>query len=120
MAKVTIKASTPSEEVVQRAALSSVIESAGKSIHLKKPGILAQYRVVDIVGAQSAKNEVYMAMVMPILWVTHIDGEEVPPPLNRMELEALIQRLGEDAVNAVVTHVMDHATAQGSDDAVKK
>lgn len=79
---------------------------AGKlSVTLKKPGILSQYRIVEVVG-ESAKNSVYMGMIMPLLWVTEIDGLPQPAPTTKRELEALIQRLGEDGVDAIMSHIM--------------
>jgi hypothetical protein len=104
--KVTIN-QTPSEEVIAKAvAETSVTDSLGRKITLKKPGVLAQYRLIEALG-DTAKNEVYMAMTLPLIFVTAIDGDTVLQPNTKREVEALIQRLGEEGVNAVVTAVQE-------------
>lgn len=121
MTKVTINnPKTPSEEIVHRAALSDVIEVGGKTISIKKPGVLMQFKIVEIVGAKTAENHVFMNMVMPILWVTHIDGLEVPQIVTRLELDALIQRLGADAIIAIGKKLNDLYDDSESADTVKK
>lgn len=101
--KVHSEAKTPTEMITQAVEVAT-LSAGGKQISVKKPGVLSQYRIVEAVG-NSAKNEVYMAMILPLLWVTAIDGNEVPPITTKVELEALIQRLGEDGIEAVMKHV---------------
>lgn len=105
--KVTLNESpTPSQQVVAKATAETVItDGRGRSIRLKKPGVLAQFRLIEVLG-DTAKNEVYMAMVMPLLFVTEIDGETIFPPSRKSEVEALIQRLDEDGIGAVQAAVM--------------
>lgn len=93
---------TPTEQVLAKAlAAVSVTDKMGRSITLKKPGILAQYRIVEVAG-ESAKNDVYMRMILPLIYVTEIDGDPITQPANKMQLEALIQRLDEHGVEAVL------------------
>lgn len=103
--KVTVN-QTPSEEVIAKAiAEVSITDARGRTITLKKPGVLAQYRLVEALG-DTAKNEVYTAMVLPLIYVAGIDGEPVFQPTGKREIEALIQRLDEDGVEAVSEAVM--------------
>lgn len=107
MTKVTVNP-TPSDEAVAKAtAAVSVTDAGGRTIVLKKPGVLAQYRLVEMMG-DSAKNDVYMNMVLPLIFVTSIDGDPVAMPSTKRELEALIQRLDEDGIAAVVAGVQEH------------
>lgn len=102
--KVTIN-ETPAEQIIAKANETKIInDSRGRSIKIKNPGILAQYRLVKIIGAESAKNEVYVNMLVPLLWVTEIDGEAVGTPLSEREIEALIQRLGEEGISAIISN----------------
>jgi hypothetical protein len=107
--KVTINPeSTPSAQLMAQAAAEvEVIDARARIIKLKKPGVLAQYRMIELVG-DSAKNEVYMAMVMPLIFVTAIDGDPVYQPAKKSELEALIQRLDEDGIAAVMAGVQEN------------
>lgn len=98
---------TPSAQLVAQATRDAdITDSTGRIIKLRKPGVLAQFRLIEAVG-DSAKNEVYMAMVMPLLFVASIDGEDVEPIVRKSELEALINRLGDDGVAAVVGKVAE-------------
>lgn len=79
----------------------------GRVITLAKPGVLAQFRLVKMMGA-AASNQAYMSMILPILFVTGIDGDPVHAPTSEREIEALIQRLDEDGVSHVAVGVMKH------------
>ena len=100
--KITIN---PSEEIVKKANQVEIVVAGGMSIGLKKPGVLRQFQIVEVVG-ESAKNDVYMAMINPMLWIVSIDEDDIPPIGSKLELESLISRLGEDGVHAVMLHVM--------------
>jgi hypothetical protein len=103
--QVTLK---PSEAVVQKAiAEFTVTDSTGRVIKLKKPGVLAQFRLVEVLG-ESAKNQVYMGMVLPLIYVTAIDDLPVFQPTSKLEVEALIQQLDEAGCDAVMTGVQKH------------
>lgn len=120
MAKLTVKqpneGDTPSTAIVKQAAARVVVESAnGHSIALQKPGVLAQFRLVKILG-KSAENTVYVQMVLPLTYVVEIDGVPVGQPNSEREIEALITRLDEDGVSAVMMGVQEHFSAQGADE----
>lgn len=108
---VTIR---PSDEVVARAASEvTVQDSAGRQITLRKPGILAQFRLVEAMGAEAAANETYRMMCLPLLYVAAINGDPVLQPTSKLELEALIQRLDEAGMVAV-QQGMAQVTAPGT------
>lgn len=103
--KVTLN---PSEQVVQQANVEAVVtDERGRTIKLKKPGVLAQFRLIEALG-ETAKNEVYMGMVLPMIFVVSIDDEPVYQPATKREVEALIQQLDEDGIAAVMAGVQDN------------
>ena len=111
MAKLQVN-DTPSQQVLAKAAAAvTVHDSAGRAIELKKPVVLAQYRLIEILG-DSAKNETYTRMVLPLIYVASVDGEPVTPMVKKSELEALIQRLDEHGIAAVMNGVAEHFGAQ--------
>lgn len=122
MATVKIR-ETPSEQLIKQASAEvTVTDAGGRVITLKKPGVLAQYRLIEIL-ADSAKNEVYMGMVLPLIYVSAIDGDAVMQPSSKREVEALIQRLDEDGIAAVMEGVQANfgrADADGDKEALKK
>ena len=119
-AKVTLN---PSEEVIKAAnAETTCTDARSRVIRLKKPGILAQYRLIEALG-DTAKNEVYMSMVLPLIFVTQIDEDAVHLPTSKPQLEALIQRLDEEGIAAVMKAVQEHygkADPEADREALKK
>jgi hypothetical protein len=86
--------------------IAKVTDTRGRVITLKKPGALAQYRIVETAGT-SAENGTYMSMVLPLIFVTAIDSDPIPQPSTKLQLEALIQQLDEDGIAAVMKGVRD-------------
>ncbi len=79
----------------------------GREITLRRPPVLAQLRLVDAIG-DSAANRVYLGMCMPLIYVAQIDGQDVPAPETKKQVEALFQRLDEDGLAAVSKGVEEH------------
>lgn len=99
---VTLK---PAQEVLIKANEESfVVDSLGRTIKLKKPGVLAQYRLIEALG-DTAQNQTYMAMVMPLIYVAAVDDLAVNQPKSKMQIEALIQQLDEAGIQAIMEHV---------------
>jgi hypothetical protein len=97
--KVTLK--KPSEEAIEKAAAEvTVTDARGRVFTLRKPGVLAQFRLVEALG-DTAKNQTYMGMVLPVIFVAAIDGEPVMTPSSKLQVEALIQRLDEDGLSVI-------------------
>lgn len=109
MSDVKVKIdTTPSQQAVAKASATfQTTDARGRVITLRKPAVLTQFRLVEALG-DTAKNETYVAMVMPIIFVSEIDGDTVLLPAKKSEIEALIQRLDEDGLNAVMTAVKEH------------
>lgn len=120
MTNVTLN---PSEEVVKASAAEvTVTDSRGRSISLKKPNLLSQYRLVEILGEAGDYNA-YRTMCLPLIYVSAIDGEAVFQPANKRELEALIQRLDEDGLIAINEGLQKHfqaRTEEAEKEAIKK
>ncbi|AVA33366.1 hypothetical protein [Cupriavidus metallidurans] len=103
MTTVTIN---PSEQLIKAAAAEvTVTDAKGRVLTLRKPGVLAQYRFIEAIGGEAAKNEIYMAMTMPLIYVAAIDGNPVIMPSNKRQVDALIQQLDEEGVAAALTGV---------------
>lgn len=115
----TVQVIKPSDEIIAEANKVDFVVAGTMRIGIKKPGVLSQYRLVEMIGAEASRNEVYMAMVSPILWVTDIDGEPQPAPSSKRELEALIQRLGEEGILAITNQLSERAAAANAGESVK-
>jgi hypothetical protein len=98
MAKV-VDVHTKSDDV-------QVTDARGRVLTLRKPNVLAQYRLVDMLG-QKAENRVYLAMVLPMLYLHAIDGD-VANFANQRELEAIIQKLDEEGLESLNDGIGEH------------
>src|ERR1700712_442980 len=102
MAKVTLHTETPSETIVKAAGQPQTrTDAAGRIIGIKKMQALDRLKMFEVVGAENARNEPYLGYAALAFHVSSIDGEPVNRPTNKIQLEALIQRLGDDGMNAV-------------------
>jgi len=113
-------AQTPSEQLIKAADSAVTIDTPnGFKVTLKKPGVLSQFRLVKMLG-DAAKNQVYVGMMLPMTYVSEIDGKTVAYPNSERELEALITRLDEDGVNAVMQGVAENFGGQANPEAAKE
>lgn len=121
MAKVqNVKLTTPSEEIIQAQNQEFVVtDKRGRKITLKKPGILMQYKLVEILG-DSSSNQRYLAMVMPLLFVTSIDNLPVHRLADKRQIDALLERLDEDGLSAVMEGVNENFNAAKTDEEYKE
>ncbi|HEF4743302.1 hypothetical protein KTE60_11625 [Burkholderia multivorans] len=111
---------TPSQQLIKKADASVTIDTPnGMKVTLRKPGVLSQFRLVKMLG-EAAKNQVYVGMVLPITYITGINGTPVNYPNNEREIEALITRLDEDGVTAVMQAVDEHFGAQSKPEEVRE
>ena len=102
MAKVTLHADTPSQTIVKAAnQLQTKTDAGGRTIGIRRMQALDRLKMFEVVGAENAKNEAYLGYAALAFHVCSIDGEAVSRPSNKIQLEALIQRLGDDGLNAV-------------------
>lgn len=88
-----------------------VVFANGMRMKIRKPRNVAQLRLVSIVGAEDAKNQVYMSLVSPLLWIESIDDETVGMIVSKRELEALFERVGDDGLTAILEHIAEQIEA---------
>lgn len=119
MPKVTVhdepNSPTPSEEFVKAAMLEETVTDArGRRLHMRKPGVLAQYRLTEALG-DLASNDRYAQMCLPLIYLGSIDDEPIFMPKSKLEIEALIQRLDEDGLQVVMSWWLSNIVQPSSD-----
>lgn len=101
-AAVEARVETPSSRIVAEAATPlEVTDGAGRVLSVRRPGALDRLRLFKALGAGLAQNDRYVGYAMLAMCVSAIDGTPVPQPGNESQLEALIQRLGDDGMVAI-------------------
>jgi len=94
----------------------SVTDDLGRKITVKKPDILARMRFFLAIGAEASANDVYTQMCAPILYLKSIDDEDVPQPKTLLQVEALMQRLGEEGLSGIGKGVQKFILPQAEED----
>lgn len=93
---------TPSERLVHQALQPEVLTvEGGMIIGVRQPDVLAQYDLVEAVGAEAASNQTYMQMINPLIYIDKINGDEVYLPASKGEVRALLKRLGHEGMAAL-------------------
>lgn len=86
-------------------AANIVIDSKGRTLKLAELDVLAESRLIRLIGGEAAMNQPYMRLyVMPAVSVVEIDAEPMPLPQTQREIDAAISRLGHEGINAVIEH----------------
>ncbi|HKY01227.1 MAG TPA: hypothetical protein VJM53_01615 [Burkholderiales bacterium] len=85
----------------------TVIDRRARRITLQKPGARALCRLLEVLG-ESGQNQMYFAIVAPLMFVRSIDDENVELPDSKADLEALLDRLEEDGIRAVMHGLKEH------------
>lgn len=82
-------------------------DSTGRELKVRKPSALKRFRFVGMLG-KAADSDRYMSMVGPLLYLYGID-EDTDIQLNTArEMEALIQRLGDEGYDTLVELINKH------------
>jgi hypothetical protein len=77
-----------------------VVDPQGRKLKVKKLNALDRMRLYGIAGADNSGNDRFMGYAAIAASVTEIGGEPVMFPESLFQLEALVQRLDEDGIEA--------------------
>ena len=83
------------------AQLGTVSDNLGRRLTVRRLTALDRLRLFKAVGPELAQNPPYFGMAALAASVIDIDGVPVPPPMTEAQLEGLVQRLGDEGIEAV-------------------
>jgi hypothetical protein len=92
---------TPTQDVIAAANVTAKVQSGAMSITIRKLLPIDRMRLASAIGPENVKNDLYLAYASLAYYVTEIDGETIPRPKSPREVEAIVQRLGDDGLTAV-------------------
>jgi hypothetical protein len=78
-----------------------LVDKAGRTIMLRRIGVLEQLRLYKALGPDLSRNDVYMALAMTAASAAMIDGIPLPFPVNESGVEAAVERLGDAGIAAI-------------------
>ena len=82
--------------------MDQIKDAQGRMLTLRKLNALDQVRMLRAIGAEQSQNQPYVHLVECAFMVSDIDGAPVPAPTNERQIDALIGRLGDDGIAAVM------------------
>jgi hypothetical protein len=82
------------------------MDSAGRTIMLRKPKPLKQYNLIRILGEDA--TPAYASMCTPLIWIESIDGIPVAAIEKRLHIDNIIETLDECGLEAVNNAVLDN------------
>ncbi|MCB5944120.1 hypothetical protein [Acidocella sp. KAb 2-4] len=86
-----------------------VTDKVGRRIGLRRVGIVDQLRLFKALGPELSENRAYYGLAKLAASVAMIDDVPVPFPANEAGIEAALERLGEDGVEAVGAYLTAEA-----------
>jgi len=79
-----------------------ITDKAGRRLTLRKFGVLETLRLFKGLGPELSANNAYIVVASFAGSVAMIDDIPMPFPANELGVEALIERLGDDGMEAVM------------------
>lgn len=78
-----------------------VTDKNGRKIQLRRVGVLETLRLFKALGNELSNNQAYLTMAVVVSSAQMIDDVPLPFPTSEAGLEALLERLGDDGVDAI-------------------
>ena len=98
---------TPGATISQTAAaVSTAVDSLGRRLSWRQLNALDKLRLFKAAGPELAQNPPWLGMALLASCVVAVDDVPVPPPVNELQIEAMVSRLG-DAGLAAVSDALD-------------
>jgi hypothetical protein len=79
----------------------NVRDKGGRVIELRWLGVVEQLRLFKALGPELSENRAYVGLARVAAAAAAVDGVPVPFPMSETGIEAVLERLGEDGVEAV-------------------
>ncbi len=113
MAKVIIHSDTPSQAIVKAANIVvTVTDSLGRQIGIKKIGAWDRMKMLQVVGSENTKNEVYLGYAALAFSAVKLDDEDLPAISTMAQLEVRVKRLEDEGLEAISNHFQKQADAE--------
>jgi hypothetical protein len=84
----------------------SVSDTLGRTLSLRRVGVLETLRLYKALGPELSVNEAYMGLAVIAGSVAALDGVPLPFPMNEAAVETCLERLGEEGTAAVAAAIL--------------
>ncbi len=97
---------TPSEQIIKQVWQSVELRDAhGRQIKLRQLTALDTLRLLKAAGPHLAQNQPWLSLATLAYSVSEIDSVPVPIPATESQIEALVEKLGEDALTMIADYL---------------
>jgi hypothetical protein len=101
---------SPGERLVAAAtSVPDAVDRQGRRLGLRRLTALDKLRLFKAAGPVLAQNPSWLGMAVLACSVTSIDDVPLPAPASESQIEAVVQRLGDDGIAAVGAALSDDA-----------
>jgi len=124
MNKPEVEEERPSEKIIKKGkATYEVVDELGRIIKVRAPSYLERTDFISALG-ERGESIAYLNQVMPAMYVKEIDGTAVFMPTKLSEVRAILQKLDDEGVAAViecvVNNIIEDKTEKEAKEKVKK
>jgi len=103
---------TPTQQIIgDCAAVTSVTDRRGRELCVRRLSALDRLRLFKAIGPELAENAPYVGIALLAISVTDIDNIPLPIPMTEGQVEALVQRLGDEGLAAVSNALLGSSVA---------
>lgn len=100
---------TASQKIIADAATTvTVTDIDGREIEIRNLDATLKRRIYKALSAENQRKEQYLGMVFLAACVLKIDGEPVKFPSSELLFDALIDRLGDNGLDAIGAGANEH------------
>ncbi len=97
---------TPTESIIASTQRTlDVRDGRGRNLRIRRLTALDTLRLLKAAGPILAQNQPWLSMAMLAVSVTEIDHIPVPTPTSEAQIESLVEKLGEDGMEAIADAV---------------
>lgn len=92
-----------------------IVLADGRTLQMAKPRGAYSLRIFEWLGPQNSANEMLIIHYRALLHVARIEGQDEPTPQTKLQLEALAQKLGDDALDEIAAAYLEHFVGGAKD-----
>jgi len=83
----------------------NITDKSGRTLSLRRVGVLETLRLYKALGPELSVNEAYMGLAVIAGSVAVLDGVPMPFPNGEAAIETCLERLGEEGTTAVAAAI---------------
>jgi hypothetical protein len=100
---------TPSASVISSAIAAEIVsDNDGRRLTIRRLNALDRLRLFKAAGPMLSQNQPWLGMAVIASSVAAIDDVPVPPPVNELQIETMIGRLGDAGIAAIAQALQQH------------